>query len=295
MSEYLLYLDESGTANLAQYKDIYFIIGTLVVESSADSELSGYLKHLKRRYGFKESEVLHAFEIFEDRESPVYIKDNTKCKEFTESITEFIENASFKIKVYVVDKDILRKILKTPDGYKFKGNKKHSEDKDFPYEILTKQIIFDYSYFLKKNKGMGAIIAESRGNADRVVIQSFNNAQNTNESDTDILKRKKQNIRDKIHSISFANKKSVRSGLELVDIISYCTNLELSKKIKKRDPRGIKQMWEKIKTQLLPNGNFNILTKREIHVLNKDKIHKISDRIQNRMKEFRDLVNPTVK
>ncbi|HRH25266.1 MAG TPA: DUF3800 domain-containing protein [Candidatus Paceibacterota bacterium] len=294
MSEYLLYLDESGVANLAQYSDKYFIISTLTVESNSDSELSGYLKHLKRRYGFSETESLHAFELFEDKNSPIYIKDNKKCKQFTESLTEFIENASFEIGVYVIDKSILRKILKTPDGYKFKGSKAHSEDKDFPYEILAKQIIFDYANFLKKNKGMGSIIAESRGNADSVVIRSFNTAQSNNHSDNVSLKNKKQNIRDRIHSICFANKKSVRAGLELVDIISYCTNLELSGKIKKRDSRGIKHMWEKMKKQI-SKGTIHILTKGEISGLNGDKIHKISERIQSRMKEFRDLVNPTAR
>lgn len=82
MSEYLLYLDESGVANLAEYRDRFFIITTLIAEVGADSELSGYLKHLKRRYGFDESESLHAFEIFEKTKSPSYIDDNKKCKKF---------------------------------------------------------------------------------------------------------------------------------------------------------------------------------------------------------------------
>lgn len=294
MSEYLLYLDESGVANLAQYEDRFFIVTTLIVEVGADNELSGYLKHLKRRYGFNEAESLHAFELFENSESSSYLVDNKKCKNFTESITEFIENASFTIKVYAINKESLRGLLKTPEGYKFKGSRKHSEDKDFPYEILAKQIIFDYSTFLKKNKGKGAIIAESRGNADSVVIRSFNDAQSNNSSDKESIKKKKQNVRDTIHSICFANKKSVRSGLELVDIISYCANLQLSNRIKKRDSRGIKQMWEKIKKKL-PKQDLNILTNGEINGLNKDKVHKISERIQSRMKEFRDLVNPTIR
>lgn len=293
MKEYLLYLDESGIANLAQ-SDRYFIIATLIVESGADSELSGYLKHLKRRYDFKESESLHAFELFEKKDAPNYIKDNSVCKKFTESIIEFIENAPFEIKVYVVDKEEVKKLLKTPEGYKFQGSKKHSEDKDFPYEILTKQIIFDYAKFLKKNNGMGSIVAESRGNSDSVVIRSFNDTQSTNNTDTDNIKRSKQNVRDRIHSICFANKKSVRSGLELVDIISYCTNRDLSGKIKQRDSRGIRQMWEKLK-KLLPEDNFTLLKKKDISGLNKDKIHKISERIQQRLREFRDLVNPTVR
>ncbi len=83
MKEYILYLDESGVANLAQERDRYFIITTLVVESSADAELSGYLKHLKRRYGFEVSETLHAFELFENKISSTYISDNVKCKKFT--------------------------------------------------------------------------------------------------------------------------------------------------------------------------------------------------------------------
>lgn len=293
MSEHILYFDESGTANLAQYRDKYFIIATLSVEANADYELSGYLKHLKRRYGFQETETLHAFELFEDESSPSYFKDHALCKRFTESIAEFIDNASFEIGAYVIDKDMLRKIIGTPDGYKFKGGRKHAEDKDFPYEILTKKIVFDYANYLKKTKGMGLIVAESRGNADSVVIKSFNEAQNNAEDDNPRIKTKKQYIRDRIHSICFANKKSVRSGLELVDIISYCINLDLSGKIKTRDSKGIRQMWGRIK-QKLPKGTYHILSKKDINELSKAKIHKISERIQGRLREFRDLVNPTV-
>ena len=80
MAEHTLYFDESGIANLAQHRDRYFIISTLSVEANSDYELSGYLKHLKRRYGFRESDTLHAFELFENEESPSYIKDNARCK-----------------------------------------------------------------------------------------------------------------------------------------------------------------------------------------------------------------------
>ncbi len=205
-----------------------------------------------------------------------------------------VKNSPFEIRVYVVDKKLINQMLTAPAGYKFKGSRKHSEDKDFPYEILTKQLIFDYSKFLKKCDGMGSIIAESRGNSDCVVVRTFSEAQNVNGLDSKSLKKSKQAVRDRIHSLCFANKKSVRSGLELVDIISYCANLQLSEKIKKRDPRGIKQMWEEIKKRL-PNKILKILTKGEINHQNKDKIHKISERIQSRMKEFRDLVNPTVR
>ncbi|MEK9131839.1 MAG: DUF3800 domain-containing protein [Patescibacteria group bacterium] len=293
MAEHTLYFDESGIANLAQHRDRYFIISTLSVEANSDYELSGYLKHLKRRYGFRESDTLHAFELFENEESPSYIKDNARCKKFTESIAEFIDNAPFEIYAYVIDKSLLRKMLKTPDGYKFKGGRKHAEDKDFPYEILTKRIVFDYANYLKKNKGMGLIVAESRGNADSVVIKSFNEAQSNIETDKPAIKTRKQHIRDRIHSICFANKKSVRPGLELVDIISYCVNLELAGKIRTRDPKGIRQMWHRIKKKL-PKETYHILTKTEINELNKDKIYKISERIQGRLREFRDLVNPTV-
>jgi hypothetical protein len=294
MSEYILYLDESGIANLAQLGDRYFIISTLTVEVNADSELSGYLKHLKRRHGFKESDSLHAFELFEKKESPIHIKDNKQCKKFTESIIEFIENAPFNIHTYVIDKEMLCSIISAPKGYRFKGSKRHAEDKEFAYEVLVRKILFDYAKFLSLKKSLGAIIAESRGNADSLVIRSFNMAQSKEETDNEKRTKIKERVRETIHSICFANKKSVRSGLELADMISYCANLELNGKMKKRDARGLKQMWEKIKNKL-PENRVYILTKKEIRGLHADKIHKITERIQSRLKEFRDLVNPTLR
>lgn len=294
MSECVLYLDESGIANLAQEQDKYFIISTIIVETNADYELSGYLKHLKRRYSLPENEALHACELFEQEDSRMYLKDNALCKKFTESIVEFIENSSFQINTYVIDKILLNEILQAPKGYKFKGSKKHSEDKEFAYEILVRKILFDYAKFLKSKKSLGSIVAESRGNADSLVIRSYNMAQSKEEGDNEKRIKVKEFVRKTTHSICFSNKLSVKPGLELADMVSYCTNLELNKKMKERDARGLKQMWGKIKIKL-PNQKVFILTKREIVELHRDKIHKITERIKDRLRQYGDLVNPTAR
>lgn len=289
-----MYIDESGISNLANDSK-YFVLSSIIVEDKVDGDLSAYLRHLKRRYSFKQDVSLHAFDLFEKKDHELYISDNKKCKEFTASIAEFIENTPFKASVLYLDKDELRKKLKAPSGYSFKGSKKHKADKELAYEILARKLIFTFAHILKKEKAIGSIVAESRRGADAVLLNTYLDTQDPQVFiKSPRIKKQAEISRDRIHSICFAGKKSLKESLELVDIVSYCGYNELVKRFPthRSDSRGIKRMWERIKKRIEKTSPQKI-SGNEMMAIAKDRIDETSNRIRSRLAEFRDLVNPT--
>ena len=96
-----MYMDESGTANLSESSE-YFVLSGIVVEETADHDLSAYLRYLKRRHGISEDTSLHAYDLFENKNHTNYLAEAKKCKQFTASIAEFIENARNIIRIILV-------------------------------------------------------------------------------------------------------------------------------------------------------------------------------------------------
>lgn len=295
MRHLLMYMDESGIAGLA-HPSQYFVLSGIIVEDNADSDLSAYLRYLKRRHSIEVDVSLHAYDLFENKNHPLYLKDKPKCKDFTDSVAEFFENAPFRVLTYYIDKRDLMKKLGAPNGYSFEGSPTHKADKELAYEIIARKLIFEFSRILKKEKAIGSIVAESRRGADRVLLKTYLESQNPQafkNAGKDNLAKNATTARDKIHSICFANKKSLKGALELVDIISYCAyNEQIGKFPKQRnDSRGIKVMWNRIKARM---GSMpQLLTKSDMGKLAPDRIDETSKRIKQRMSQFRDLVNPT--
>lgn len=288
MNGYTLYLDESGVANLAQTQDRYFLLSGLIVDDKEDIELSAYLKHIKRRHNIDPSESLHAVDLFEIPGRPNYLADD-KCREFTNSIAEFIENSPFKIVVFAVDKDLLRKKLHIPDGYKFKGSRAHKKDKEIAYELLTRKMLFEFARLLKRNSSLGSIVAESRRGSDGLVLNTYLDCQDPQTFvGRKSLKTLAAEIKSRVHSICFANKIGAKGGLELVDIVSYCAFNELKNDLRGMTKRGVKPMFQRIKKDM---GIVTIsqLTSQEISGLIPDRIDKITNSIEKRKKEFSDF------
>lgn len=289
-----MYMDESGQANLADASK-YFVLSGIMVEDKIDADLSAYLRYLKRRHSLDENVALHAYDILENKQHANYLKEAQKCKNFTASIAEFVENAPFVVLVCYLDKDELRELIKAPNGYKFKGNKSHKADKELSYEILGRKLIFEFAKLVKKNKAIGSIVAESRRSADSVLLRAYLDAQDPQAFVNQPAIAKQASIaKEFVHSICFASKKSLNGALELVDIISYCTHGELTSKFpsQRNDKRGVKAMWLKIKKQMGTKA-IQKISKSAMRGIAPDRINETSKHISARLAEFGDLVNPT--
>ena len=284
---YTLYIDESGSSNII-HSDKYFVMGGIIVEDSVDSDTSAYLRYMKRRHDISEDACLHAVDLFELTDKPEFLSE-AKCKEFTESVAEYIENAPFTIKVYAVEKEVLLKKLKAPKGYRFMGSKAHKKDKEICYEVLTRKIIFDFVRILKKENATGSIVAESRRNSDQILLGTYLECQEPNIFEgRKALQALSIEAKDRIHSLCFSNKNSLKGGLEIVDIVSYCAFNELTKGFKGKNKKSVLIMWSRIKKKMNIK-NVHQLTTQEISILIPDRINKISERIKERVRQFTDL------
>lgn len=292
MPHYLMYVDESGVASLTDHQSEYFLLTGIVVEHTVDEEISAYFNHIKRRHGFELGNSLHSYDLFEKKGGGKYLDDN-KCRAFTESIGEFVENSPFEVLIYYVDKNELRKKLGIPSKrYQFKGSsRKHKEDKEVAYEILARKMFLDFAKILKKNRAIGSVVAESRGQADKVLLTAYVSSREPNVFAKKPKSAKTAQIaREKMHSICFADKGSLKGGLELADIVSFCALAETSGKFstKRGDRRGIKSMWQKIKKRLKGPSIVKLST-AEMYNVAPDRIDEISELIAHRMKEANDL------
>lgn len=293
MRHFLMYMDESGVANLAKDSQ-YFVLSGLVVEDKVDNDLSAYLRFIKRRHELSEEVSLHAYDLFENRTSNSYLPD-TNSKSFTASISEFVENAPFKVLVFYVDKNELCRKIQAPEGYSFKGSKRHKQDKELAYEMLARKLFFEFAKILRKEKAIGSVIAESRRSSDDVLLRAYLDAQDPQTFVSyPTIQKQAEMSKEYIHSICFASKKSLKGALELVDIISYCTYGELTGMFppRRNDRRGVKVMWMRIKTQI-GESKIQKISTRAMSGLIPDRIDETTKRIQARLNEFRDLVNPT--
>lgn len=291
---YNLYIDESGVANLLDYHSRFFLLSAIIIEERpADFELTSYLNYIKRKYGLSDDENFHAFGVFEDRRSPFYL-EGANIKKFCNSISEFVEIAPFKIAIFCIDKNGLRELLKMPRGYQFLGGGEHREDKELGYEILARAIFFEFARFLKEEKARGAIIAESRKGADYRMLRTFLSCQEKDQfSHSPRLYAYAQELTQRVVSICFENKKGMSGGLEMADLVSYVAYQKVSKKMRRLKARGIGIVWDTIQRHVKKEGFSPPLSNGAIRRLAKDRIHKASKRIQERLRQYRDLVNPT--
>ena len=285
---YTLYLDESGVANLADTRSNYFVMSGLIVDDKEDIELSAYLRHIKRRHKIEPTESLHAVDLFEIENHKNFLTSATS-KLFTNSIAEFIENAPFKIIVVAVDKQVLRRKMNIPDGYKFKGSKTHKKDKEVAYELLTRKMIFEFAKFLNKKGCLGSIVAESRRGSDNLVLGTYLDCQ---EPQTFVQRKSLAKLavvtKERVHSICFATKVGAKGGLELADIVSYCSFNELKNNLRGMRRNGVQQMFARIKADI-GIERVSVLSLREISGLIPDRIHEITDQIEKRRRDFSDM------
>lgn len=295
---YTLYVDESGVANLTEMQTKYFVLTGIVAEESIDRDLSSYFHYIKRRYDLPESESFHATSFFQPKhkkKNPLGVTE-AKAKDFCSSIAEFVNNTPFEVMVVAIKKRDVEELLKMPKGYGFKGSAGHKKDKDIVYEIAARKLFLQFASLLKKRKAHGAIVAESRRKSDVVLIDTFLDCHDEGRFTLASNKKSVRDLKERVVSICFKNKRAVDGALQIADLFSYtvyqylCKTLNDSKK-----KRGLGILWKTCSKRI--KGNTNelkvLLSQRTIRNVASDRINKITVTIQSRLAANSDLVNPT--
>ncbi len=258
----------------------------MVIEEKSDSDSAAYFQFIKSRYKLPYDKNFHAVGLFEDKRSDFYISDSS-CRKFCKSVGEFIETSPFVISVSCLDKNALRELLKMPKGYGFRGDKEHREDKEIGYEILARKVFLEFAQFLKSKKAQGSIIAESRRGVDYRLLKTFLESQEPNQFNRNSrLQTYVRVLRENVFSICFENKSGLNAGLEMADLISYLANQKITKRLGDFEGRGSKLLWKVLEKRSIVKSLSPTIFKKFAG----DRIHKIANRIEIRLKENRDLI-----
>lgn len=215
---YLMFIDESGESSLNHVAK-YFVLGTVVIRKDDSSIIEGYLRLLKRKFLNDDLKNIHATDLFE-RPYSCYRKlfrPQNRINAFVNQLSNILLNVPYKVGLYFVDKDKLRKRL----GYIPKiGRKPIGFNIDLPYELCTLESIKDFTKLLIANRALGEIIIESRLNKDSAFVGYFDIARRR-QSKGGVINPLSEETKDRINSLVIANKRTVNGGLEIADLCSY--------------------------------------------------------------------------
>jgi hypothetical protein len=280
MDRYTLYVDESGTANLNDKRDDLFFLTGLILENNTSRSFSDYFQLVKKRHGIETTRNFHSVEFFEIKQNEQYVS-NKKAKDFSYTLGEVLDTLPTTVFSYQLDKNTLRKVLKIPEDYDFKGTtKEHKADKEIAYELLARKIFFDFAQFLNKKNAKGNIVAESRNVSDSILLKTFFECKNPDYfNNTPRFASYANNFNEKVVSICFENKNAVTAGLEIADTISYLWYLDIKGKMGESfaQKRGLvalcKELHKNAKKPTLVTGPM-------IHSIGRDRINKITKEIK---------------
>ncbi|HSV94964.1 MAG TPA: DUF3800 domain-containing protein [Spirochaetia bacterium] len=237
---YYLFLDEIYTPNLVDLKKVprkeialrekhhHFGIGGPIIAANALPKLNFALRKIQSNYYSRSKfPILHYVDILHTRDlySDLAINIDKKIK-FINSIEKLIANTIFDAIFTFIDKEKL--ILKygtfnkdkTLKGInKIRGNIYRGADikKYDLYCLSLKFLLINFYEYLSRRRARGAIIAESRGDAEDINLRNaFNEIQKQGVGDIGVL-----DFRGTINEIFIVHKKQNHAGLQLADALIY--------------------------------------------------------------------------
>lgn len=222
---YCLYIDESGGSNL-NHTGKYFVLSTVLIKKSDYEIIEGYLRLLKRKYLGSDQKILHTTDLFE-RPYMSYRKlyrPRNKLNRFIKELQGVLSTIPYQTALYFVNKDALRRTL----GYRpAPGKKTTSINLDLPYEKCALEAIADFTKFLVSKNTTGEIIIESRSPNDGNFVTYFDLARKAQLPGRTVNPLADE-VRKRVNSLLFGNKRMLNGGLELADICSYTTYRNLT-------------------------------------------------------------------
>lgn len=285
MRRYLLYVDESGSGNLADDSQNLIITG-VIMENNADSEISGYFSYLKKIYKLPEGYSFHSYDLFEGNRSGFSLSAQ-KAKKLVDSLIEFIKIIPIAASIHYLDKKDLREFLGMSYNKKeyFAGSEEPKRWKDIPYEILASKIFFWFAKYVNNadKTARGAVVAESRREADHALLRAYLRCKTPTQLNSINLKRCSEKMQKQISSIRFEEKTGFWPGLEIADLFSYVAYQVVTGKIrsKKFTEKNFTLLWKTIKNKI----EFKKISGADGHTfksyISPNRVHKISNKIKS--------------
>lgn len=293
---YILFIDESGKSKLSDDTGRYFLLSGVIIDSNLHQALSNYIVSLKNKCGIPVDQNIHAFDLFENEKLKGFSR--IKVGAINQLFGRFLSlshGTDMHAIVLQVDKQAYRaQIEKCAKKHKVAFKRVYSELKkndlhDVLYEVAARKMILEFGSFLEQRKAVGEVIAESRRQDDEATLRAFVDATNSSRfPDGTIYKTWSQYSFNRIHSLTFQNKKGLSFGLEIADLIAWGTfNHEWGTsrvyKSKQKISRITKRILavDKLKKELLLKKNLEKLTSSKISTVAADRVSEMSKVLKN--------------
>ena len=209
-SDYIVYLDESGSPNLEGDRadfPIFVLTSICIKKDIYINEVVPALQSLKFKYFGHDQTILHEREIRRKSGAFAFLQTDAKLRtEFLTDISQLIENQNFEILACVIDKKTLRKNYHNPFD---------------PYKLALLFSMEQIALRLENLNQCGKtihVIAESRGKTeDKELELEFRRIA---DGSTVLPLNQPKLLREFDWQILFSNKKSNSAGLQLADLVA---------------------------------------------------------------------------
>jgi len=209
-SDYIIYLDESGSPELTADKEEFpvFVLACVCVSKSAYvEEIVPKLQTLKFKYFGHDQVIFHERDIRRSSGDFAFFRaDAMLRKGFLDDVTLLIDSFDFSISTAVIDKAKL--LARYPDPYS-------------PYEISLLLAMEHLALILRDNSQIGKIIhviAESRGSKENTELELV--FRRIADGETPMRSNQAHLIKRFDWQLKFCDKKSNSSGLQLADLVA---------------------------------------------------------------------------
>jgi|AntRauTorcE11897_2_1112592.scaffolds.fasta_scaffold06981_2 hypothetical protein len=245
MYNYSLFLDESGVAELSDKRYQHFLLTGVVVKNSELSILKGYFSLIKRKYNLEEDTPFHTYDLLSNKHSDNHLSE-AKAKEFVDSMCEFIELMQLNFWLIHVDKELLRNQYNVSDE-DLKGSKENKDKIGLPYYLCALEQLKLFTDLLIEKDKSGEVFADSRTYQDKELLNAFLNIKQSRYFKKDRDNEYYDESRDRLNSITFADKNSLLSGVQLADLVSFIAYKKFTRSLSTSEDMGIPKLWRKIK------------------------------------------------
>ncbi|GEM_PF-2416747 len=284
MKRYLLYIDESGSGNLADVSQNLLLTG-VSIEEKIDAGISAYFGYIKQIHGLPEGCPFHSYDLFENSNSKYHLPPQ-KAKKLAISLIEFIKTVPISISIHYIDKKTLRSYLGMQEGKReyFAGSEEAKRWKDIPYEVLASKMFFWFANSISSQKkdSRGAIVAESRRESDHALLRSYLRCKTPSQYHSKNMKNCSERMQRQISSIRFEEKTGFWPGLEIADLFSYVAYQFIVGKLrsKKFTEQNFTMLWKAIRNKI----DVKKISMADSHTFKtyipSNEVHKISNKVK---------------
>lgn len=235
-SEYCLYIDELGTANINDKNSSLYILAGCSINESERQNMKIWADKIKFKYWGHKNIVFHSREIGRKENDFEIFKDDKVFRQFLKDLEEFLSHSKYKMFFVIVDKERARK--RAWNHIKI-------------YKTTSDQLVKNFLLILLTGDSRGKIIVESATAEKDFYFHKAIGYYLT--AGINGLRVDYKKIQETLTAISFVTKNNFDIEEQIADLFAYAAKCKYLEKLGKRVKKGA---YEKMMLSLLESKIF---------------------------------------